>query len=361
MEKMNRREIPVIEIEKHPDFDNHEAVEMVANETLTAIIAVHNSNLGPAAGGCRMYPYDSEWDALTDVLRLSRGMTYKSALAGLPLGGGKSVIIANPATDKSPELFHAMGDFVNSLKGRYVTAEDSGTSVEDMALIGERTPYVSGVMAGDRFGGDPSPWTAYGVYTGIREAVKYRCGTDLRDIRVAIQGVGNVGFHLARLLTEAGASVVVADVNERNLDRAVAELGVEFTDIGRILSTDADVLAPCALGGAINRESIRTIRAGIVAGAANNQLADSEVGGDLLDLGILYCPDYVINAGGIIDVYYQQQGNHSEAVVKAHVEKIGDRLSEIFRQSDLKRMPSNLVADEMAEQIFRKKSGKQAA
>ncbi len=325
---------------------------MREDDKLTAIIAVHNTNLGPAAGGCRMFPYATHEEALTDVLRLSRGMTYKSAMAGLPFGGGKSVIIGDSRKDKTRELLHAMGDFVDSLNGRYITAEDSGISVEDVRVMAERTEYVSGFDASEEHGGDPSPVTALGVFIGIREAVSHRCGTDLGGIRVAIQGVGNVGFHLARFLTEAGAEVTVADVNEGNLNRAVSELGVTAVSIDDILSAEVDVLAPCALGGAINRDTVGTIKAGIVAGAANNQLSSPDMGGELLDRGILYAPDYVINAGGIIDVYYQRLGQRSDEVVKPHVARIGLNLGAIFRASDVQRRPTNEVADEMAEAIF---------
>ena len=341
------------EIESHPDFDNHEQVVVRETAGLTAIIAVHNTRLGPAVGGCRMFPYPGLEDALTDVLRLSRGMTYKSALAGLPLGGGKSVIVCHPKTGKTRELLLEMGEFIDSLDGRYVTAEDSGTSVADIAVMGERTRHVSGI-ANDRFGGDPSPVTAQGVFIGIREAVAYRCQSDLRDIRVAIQGVGNVGYHLARLLVDAGARVTVADISEENLQRARQDLDVDVMDVQGVLEAEVDVLAPCAMGGAINPVSVRGIRAGIIAGAANNQLSTPELGGVLLDRGILYAPDYVINAGGIIDVYYQQQAETSEAKLDAHVSRIGGTLKRIFEASDLRRMPTNQVADELAEAIFSK-------
>jgi leucine dehydrogenase len=359
------------EVESHPDFDQHELVTSIQSDSLTALIAVHNTQLGPGAGGCRMFPYASEAEALTDVLRLSRGMTYKSALAGLPFGGGKSVIIGDPRKDKTRELLLAMGDFVESLDGRYMTAEDSGTSVADMAIIGERTRHVSGFVAGEKGGGDPSPTTAYGCFIGIREAVLHRCSTGLSDVHVAIQGVGNVGFHLARLLVAAGAKVSVADVSEANIQRAVEALPVTIVSPDEILSTEADVLAPCALGGALNRDSVQKIRAGIVAGAANNQLSQPEIGGSLIDRGILYAPDYVINAGGIIDVYYQCRDERSEQVVRQHVDRIGTTLKAIFKASDLRRVPTNKVADEMAEAIFRnglshkdsdqKRSGKAAA
>ncbi len=343
-----------IEIQNHPDFDDHESVVFTSTDELTAIIAVHNTSLGAAVGGCRMFPYASHYDALTDVLRLSRGMTYKSALAGLPLGGGKSVIVGDPQKDKTRELLLAMGEFVDSLKGRYVTAEDSGTSVADIATIGERTRFVSGVLDSDQHGGDPSPMTAYGVLVGIRQAVRYRCQSDLKGIRVAIQGVGNVGYHLARMLIEEGAEITVADIREDNLRRVQSEMDVDVVSIDQILSAEADVLSPCALGGAINETTARDVRAGIVAGAANNQLATHGIGHALLDRGILYAPDYVINAGGIIDVYYQQCGERSGHVVNRHIEKIGSTLESIFRLSDEQGRPTHQIADEMAEQIFRK-------
>ena len=321
------------EIQNHPDFDNHESVVFTSTDDLTALIAVHNTSLGAAVGGCRMFPYDSHSDALKDVLRLSRGMTYKSALAGLPLGGGKAVIIGDPQKDKNRELLLAMGEFVDSLNGRYVTAEDSGTSVGDIATIGERTRFVSGVLDSDQHGGDPSPMTALGVLIGIRQAVSHRCQTDLKGIRVAIQGVGNVGYHLTRMLVDAGAQVTVADVREDNLKRVQSEMDVDIVSVERILSAEVDVLSPCALGGAINESTVNGVRAGIVAGAANNQLATPDIGQALLDRGILYAPDYVINR---------------------HIEKIGSTLASVFRLSDEQCRPTGRVADEMAEQIFMK-------
>lgn len=258
-------------------FDHHQHVAFAEDRAsgLRAIIAVHNSTLGPAVGGCRMFPYANEDDALFDVLRLSRGMTYKSALAGLPFGGGKSVIIGDPRLQKSTELLHAMGDFIHSLGGLYVAAEDSGTGVADIETMASRTPYVSGVEEGAEFGGDPSPSTAYGVYLGIRTAVQHRLGADsMRGLRVAIQGLGNVGFHLAGYLVADGADVVGADVNEANLKRAVDSHGITVLSPSDILTTEADVLAPCAMGAVLTQQSIDALRVGIVAGAANNQLAD---------------------------------------------------------------------------------------
>lgn len=340
-----------LEIQNHPDFDQHEMVEVIQDENLTALIAVHNSNLGPAVGGCRMYPYAELGDALTDVLRLSRGMTYKSALAGLPLGGGKSVIIGNPKTEKTTELLHAMGDFVDSFDGRYITAEDSGTSVSDIATMGERTTFVSGVMKNDQFGGDPSPLTAYGVFVGIREAVSYRLNGALEGTRIAVQGVGNVGLYLTKMLLKSGATVVVADVNTENVARA-KEFGASVMSPAEIHKADVDVFAPCALGGAINESTIDEIRASIIAGAANNQLASPEIGQSVFDKGILYAPDYVINAGGIIDVFYQQCGDRDHDKISDHIDRIGTTLSRIFDESAQSSLPTNRVADQYAASVF---------
>ena len=261
----------------NPAFDQHEQVAFGFDREsgLRAIIAVHNSKLGAAVGGCRMFPYVSDDEALYDVLRLSRGMTYKSALAGLPFGGGKSVIIGDPRSDKTPELLYAMGDFIESLGGSYVAAEDSGTGVADIRAMSKRTAHVSGLQDGAEHGGDPSPSTAYGVYLGIRTAVQHRLGADsMKGLRVAIQGLGNVGFHLAGFLIADGASVVGADVNADNLQRAIDVHGIDVVDPARILTEQADVLAPCAMGAVLTQESIDALRVGIVAGAANNQLAD---------------------------------------------------------------------------------------
>ena len=335
-------------VASHPDFDKHEQVVLCDNDSLRAIIAVHNSSLGPATGGCRIFPYASIDTALTDVLRLSRGMTYKSAMAALPLGGGKSVIIANPATDKSTRLLHAMGEFIDSLHGRYVAAEDSGTTVQDIAIMGERTRHVSGWAVHEEFGGDPSPVTAMGVFLGIEEAVRFRHNTDLQDVRVSIQGVGNVGMHLVRMLVAAGAKVMVADANVNKADAVASRFGVTSCHADEILSVDADVLAPCAMGAAINSRSIDTITAGIIAGAANNQLESELMGRRLLERGILYAPDYVINAGGIIDIHYQQQGVRDAQQIRKHLNIITGNLGKIFAESQRQQRPTNVIADELA-------------
>jgi leucine dehydrogenase len=338
----------------NPAFDHHEHVAFCEDTAtgLRAIIAVHNTQLGAAVGGCRMYAYPDEEAALFDVLRLSRGMTYKSALAGLPFGGGKSVIIGDPRADKTPGLLEAMGDFIDSLGGRYVAAEDSGTGVADIAVMSERTPHVSGLQVGTEHGGDPSPTTAYGVYLGIRTAVQYRLGADsMRGLRVAIQGLGNVGFHLAGLLVADGADVYGADVNRDNLNRAVDVHGIHVVDTDEILTLQADVFSPCAMGAVLNRETVDGLRVGIVAGAANNQLADDDEASHLWDRGILYCPDFLINAGGIIDVYHQRAGSERQ-VMKEHVNRIETNLQEILYRSDRAGRSPHLVAEELAREYL---------
>ncbi|MEM6583095.1 MAG: Glu/Leu/Phe/Val dehydrogenase dimerization domain-containing protein [Pseudomonadota bacterium] len=336
-----------------PAYDSHELVAFHSDDRsgLRAIIAVHNTALGPSVGGCRMFAYPSDADALHDVLRLSRGMTYKSALAGLPLGGGKSVIIGDPRRDKTPELLRAMGDFVQSQGGRYVAAEDSGTGVADVRIMAERTEWVSGVMD-NAHGGDPSPSTAFGVFLAIKTAIRLRLGVDdLRDIRVAIQGLGQVGFQLARHLCQAGAVVYATDIAGDNLKRAQRELGVRPVSADAILSLEADIFAPCAMGAVLNSETIPTLRCGIVAGAANNQLGSDEDGLALADRGILYCPDFLINAGGIIDVHYQRSGDHPQAS-KAHVGRISTTLEQVLQRSDTTGLPTAVVAEQLAESIL---------
>jgi leucine dehydrogenase len=343
------------------DFADHEQVVFCSDDAsgLKAIIAVHNSNLGPALGGCRMWHYASEDDAIRDVLRLARGMTYKSALAGLQLGGGKSVIIGNPRTDKTPALLDAFARALNRLNGRYVAAEDSGTNVADMKYLAERTPHVAGIIdkpsheAEGMRSGDPSPATAYGTFFGIRAAVKRKLGRDSLDgLRVAIQGVGNVGFDLARQLKDAGAQLWVADIHEENLVRAREELGARALAPEAIYAADVDVFAPCAMGAILNDETIPQLRACIVAGAANNQLAEVRHGSELMRRGILYAPDYVINAGGIIDIYHERIGFDRPALLR-HLEGIHDTLLEIFERADKEARPTGEVADALAEERFK--------
>ena len=342
------------------DFADHEQVVFVSDDKsgLKAIIAVHNSNLGPALGGCRMWPYASEEEAVRDVLRLSRGMTYKSAMANLKLGGGKSVIIGNPRTHKTPELLAAFARALEQLNGRYIAAEDSGTSVADMKYMTQFTQHVAGIHdkpsdAGTR-SGDPSPATAYGTFIGIQAAVKERLGRDSLDgLRVAVQGVGNVGFDLARQLKEAGAQLWVTDIHREPLVQAGRELGATVVAPDEIFGLDVDVFAPCALGAILNDTTIPQLKASIVAGAANNQLAEARHGVELMKRGILYAPDYVINAGGIIDVYHERIGFDRAALLK-HIEGIHDNLMEVFERARKEERPTGEVADAIAEERFQR-------
>lgn len=335
-----------------PSFDHHELVTFTEHPAsgLRAIIAVHNTNLGPGVGGCRMYPYENDADALEDVLRLSRGMTYKSALAGLPLGGGKAVIIGDHRKHKTPALLEAMGDFIQAQGGKYVTAEDSGTGVADMKIIGQRTKFVSGVDEKQSFGGDPSPFTANGIFCGIKAALKHQTGDDsVKDVRVALQGAGAVGRYLAERLINDGAEVFVADINQENLDQVVA-MGAHAVSADKIVAFDADVFAPCAMGAILNDETIPTLKAKIVAGGANNQLAHKRHGDLLRAQGVLYAPDFVINAGGIIEIHYQRSGTADQS--EAHVARIGDTLSKIFTESDGQDKSTVSIAEQLAEEIF---------
>ncbi len=312
------------------NWSNHESVlfKEDANTGLRAIIAIHNSSRGPAMGGCRMFDYAREDGAISDVLRLSEGMTYKNVLADLPIGGGKAVIIGNPKK-ASPELFRAMGRFVNELEGRYITAEDSGTSVMAMQQIASQTPFVTGVDSSQQHSGDPSPSTALGVFLSMQEAVKRRFGqSHLSGLVVGIQGLGNVGIRLAEHLINAGVEVVGADVNQDNIDRA-RMIGVRIVDATHILSADVDVLAPCAMGAIIDNNTIKVIKAGLICGAANNQLSIPAIEIELQKKDILYAPDFVINSGGIIDAYAQFAPN-AGIDVNAKIRTIPDTLSAVL-------------------------------
>ena len=333
----------------------HEQIVFCHNRdvNLRAIIAIHDTTLGPALGGTRMWPYANEEEALRDALRLSRGMTYKNAVAGLKFGGGKSVILADDGAPKSSELFHAFGRAVENLNGRYITAEDVGCSVEDMRQVNEVTGFVSGLpRSGEAAGGDPSPLTALGVFQGIEAAVESRLGADsLQGIRVAVQGVGHVGLHLCRLLHEAGAILTVSDVNRDNLQLTCDELPVTEIAPADLLYADVDVLAPCALGNILTSQTIPRLKATIVAGAANNQLATEEDGARLADRDILYAPDYVINAGGIINVAREYYGGSSEEEVRTEIGGIPERLRQIFEEAKTSKQPTNVIADELARRI----------
>ncbi|MGV8892811.1 MAG: Glu/Leu/Phe/Val family dehydrogenase [Burkholderiaceae bacterium] len=334
------------------NFDDHEQVVFACEPKsgLKAIIAIHNTNLGPAMGGCRMWNYANEALAINDVLRLSRGMTYKNAVAGLPLGGGKSVIIGNPKTDKTPALFEALGEALERLGGRYITAEDVGTSPEDMAHVATKTRYVAGLGAT----GDPSPYTALGCFVGAQAAVKHRLKRDtMEGLTVAVQGLGHVGYDYARHLHAAGAKLVVTDIDRAALERARAEFGAEIVATDAIYDVAADIYAPCALGATLNLDTLPRLKATIVAGAANNQLATADVGELLRQKGVLYAPDFVLNAGGIIKAGYEYL-NKPEANVEAQVRKISDTLAQVFARADREGLPTSIVADQMAEALFKR-------
>jgi leucine dehydrogenase len=306
-----------------------------------------------------MWPYPSEEEALNDVLRLSKGMTYKSALAGLDIGGGKSVIIGDPRTDKNEALLRAMGRFLNELHGAYIAAEDSGTCVSDLKIMAEETPYITGIhekrtLDGQLRSGDPSPSTARGTFIGLQSAVKYQLGLEKLDgLQVAIQGLGNVGFRLAELLSRAGVKLWVTDINSRQVELAVRKLGAIAVPPEAIFSQKVDVFAPCAMGAILNDQSIPQLKANIIAGAANNQLAERRHGLELQERGILYAPDYVINAGGIIDVYFEETG-FDEQKLNQHIDTIYDNLQEIFIRAERQQLPTNVIADQMAEEQFTK-------
>lgn len=389
-------------------FNNHEQVSFFYDQAtgLKAIIAIHNTNLGPALGGCRMWDYASDEDALCDVLRLSQGMTYKAALAGLPLGGGKSVIMGDPKKIKSEALIKSMGKAVESLGGKYIIAEDVGTSVEDMNQMSETCHYVTGLLKNNKplskfaagseeqevaahrrgvykgildetstdttqlftsaveFGkgfegsGDPSPVTAHGVFVGIKSAVQYRLQREsLRGLKVAVQGLGHVGGHLCQLLHEEGALLFVADIDQKKVNYAVQQFGATAVELDEIYDVDADIFSPCALGAVINDETIKRLKVKIVAGASNNQLAEVRHGQMLAEHNILYAPDYAINVGGLISVYYEYAARYqgiefSRENVFAHTNKLKGTLENIFSYAEQHKISTAAAADIIAEQLF---------
>jgi leucine dehydrogenase len=318
---------------------------------LRAVIAIHNTILGPALGGCRMWPFESEEEAIFDAMRLSRGMTYKNAAAGLNLGGGKAVIIGDPNKDKSEALFRAFGRFVQSLGGRYITAEDVGTSVEDMEQIKMETDFVSGLPQEFGGSGDPSPFTALGTFEGIRASVKYALKKDdLKGIRVAVQGVGHVGYYLCEMLHEAGAELIVTDIFEEKVDRAVSDFGAQAVSNDDIYSIDAEVFAPCALGAVVNDETIKRMKFKIIAGGSNNQLLDEKVHGQKLkEKKILYAPDYLINAGGVTNVFFEVIKEYDAERVTKKVKNIYNILMEVYEIADQQNITTVAAAAQLAE------------
>ncbi|MCH8500293.1 MAG: amino acid dehydrogenase [Aliidiomarina sp.] len=345
---------------EHKEFDNHEQVVFCHDKVtgLKAIIAVHDTTMGPALGGTRMWSYANSEEALTDVLRLSRGMTYKSALAGLPLGGGKAVIIGDAKKDKSEAFFKAYGRFVNALGGKYITAEDVNIRTSDIAIVATETAYVAGT---EGKAGDPSPHTAEGTYLGLKAAAKHAFGNeDLSGLKIAIQGLGAVGYDFAKYCANEGAKLIVCDVNQESVDRAVAELGAEAVSIDAIYDADVDVYAPCALGATINDETLKRIKAKVIAGSANNQLATPAHDKIVKDMGILYAPDYVINAGGVIHVC-SEAANFSREDTAARVKAIYGTLDKIFTRASAEDRPTGEIADEMAREILAKKLAEKQA
>ena len=317
---------------------------------LRAIVAIHDSRLGPALGGCRFIEYDTDEAALVDALRLARGMTYKAAIAGLPHGGGKSVIIRPRHRFDRVALFRAFGKFIEDLRGHYITAEDSGTGLEDMEIVRTVTKHVTGVDPSHGGSGDPSPFTALGVRRGIEACVKFKLGkADLKDVHIAVQGVGHVGYHLCKELHAAGAKITVADVDKLKSERAQREFGAAVVAIDDIPKVDCDVFAPCALGAGINDTTVPHLKARIVAGAANNQLAEPRHGDDLHARGIIYAPDYAINAGGLINVAQEAKG-YDAKIAREKTLKIYDTILDICERSKKLAAPTYKVADMLAEE-----------
>jgi leucine dehydrogenase len=338
------------------DFDAHEAVHFAhdAATGLSAVIAVHSTRLGPAAGGCRWWAYADDRAALTDALRLSRGMSYKNAMAGLPMGGGKGVIMKRAAAPKTDALLEAFGDVVEGLGGRYVTAEDVGMSDHDMTVIARRTRHVAGLpVSGGAVGGNPGPWTAQGVFVGMRAAVAHKLGRhDFKGVHVAIQGLGSVGGALAEKLAVAGAKLTLADIDEARARGFAARLGGRALAVAEIARVPADVFSPNALGAGLDAATISGLDVAIVAGAANNQLATPDDGARLAARGILYAPDYVINAGGIINVVAEYLGRGDVPAVARAVALIEARLADIFVEADRSGLSTDAVADAMARRLI---------
>jgi leucine dehydrogenase len=330
----------------------HEEVVFCHNKDagLKAIIAIHNTVLGPALGGLRMWPYKSEQEAVNDALRLSRGMTYKNAVAGLNIGGGKAVIIGDPAKDKSEALFRAFGRFVNSLNGRYITAEDVGIDVNDMEHVFRETEFVTGVHQVHGGSGDPSPFTAYGTLQGLMAALSVKFGNeDIGKYTYAVQGAGHVGMEFIKLLREQNAKVYVTDINKDLVRQAVDEFGCTAVGLDEIYDTDADVYSPCALGGTVNEQTLPRLKCKIICGAANNQLATDAIGDELEKRGLLYAPDYAVNAGGVMNVSLEIDGYNRERAMRM-MRTIYVNVGRIFQIAKRDGIPTYKAADRMAEE-----------
>ncbi|WP_374414434.1 Leu/Phe/Val dehydrogenase [Novosphingobium colocasiae] len=346
---------------ENADFQERLQVINDSETGVTGIIAIHSTAIGPAAGGCRLWHYDTQTDLVTDAIRLARGMSYKNAMAGLPFGGGKAVLQRPEGDFDRAALFRVFGEAVAALKGAYITAEDVGTTIADMRAVRRQVPYVAGLeVAEGMAGGDPSPWTALGVFESMKAAAQDVLKFDLAGATVAVQGVGNVGGRLCRLLREAGANLIVADIDKARAAALAAELGAKHVGIDEILVADADILAPCALGGVLNADTIPDLRVRLVCGGANNQLPTEADGQALVDRGILYAPDYVVNAGGIINVSAEYLGETSDQVAD-RVGQIAGRLLDVFRRSTEEQVPPGVVADRLAQHLIAGARRRQAA
>ncbi len=328
-------------------FDDHEQIVFCNDKDtgLKAIISIHNTVLGPALGGTRMWNYNSEWDALNDALRLSRAMTFKSAITGLNMGGGKAVILGDSKTQKTPELMLRFGEFIHGLGGKYITAEDVGMETSDMDLIRTVTPYVTGISEEKGGAGNPSPITAYGVFMGMKAAAKYKFGTDDLENRVVyVEGVGNVGEALVEHLNNEGAKIVVSDISNERLQRVREKYSVSIYTGTNLYGEEMDIYAPCALGATVNDTTIHQLRAKVIAGAANNQLADEDKHGLILrEKGIVYAPDFLINAGGIINVYAELE-NYGKQEIMRKTENIYNTTLEILNNAETNNLTSHQAA-----------------
>ena len=333
-------------------FDNHEQIVFCNDKDtgLKAIIGIHNTVLGPALGGTRMWNYTTEWDALNDALRLSRGMTFKSAITGLNLGGGKAVIIGDAKTQKSPELMLRFGEFVHSLGGKYITAEDVGMQTSDMDLVRTVTPYVTGISEEKGGAGNPSPITAYGVFMGMKAAAQFKFGSNLLEDKVVyVQGIGNVGESLVEHLADEGAKVYISDINQDRLEEVRDKYKVSIYEGDKLYAEEMDIYAPCALGATINDNTIHQLKAKVIAGAANNQLADEQKHGMLLrEKGIVYAPDFLINAGGIINVYAELENYGRQEIIRK-TENIYNTTLEILSTSESKNLTTHQAALRIAQ------------
>ncbi|MFK7780893.1 Glu/Leu/Phe/Val dehydrogenase [Psychroserpens sp.] len=334
-------------------FDNHEQIVFCNDKDtgLKAIIGIHNTVLGPALGGTRMWNYNNEWEALNDVLRLSRGMTFKSAITGLNLGGGKAVIIGDAKTQKTPELMKKFGEFVHSLSGNYITAEDVGMTTADMDLVREVTPYVTGISESKGGAGNPSPITAYGVFMGMKAAAKFKYGSDiLEDKSVFVQGIGHVGEALVEHLVNEGAKVTITDINQERLEAVKSKYDVSIYRGDDIYSEEMDIYAPCALGATVNDDTISKLKAQVIAGAANNQLAiEDKHSKQLQERGIVYAPDFLINAGGIINVYAELENYDKQEIIRK-TENIFNTTEEILVRAKANNVTTNVAALDMAKE-----------